>query len=320
MDITNKFMYNGIVEDRQDPLKLGRVRVRLVGIHNFNRQEVPIEALPWADTLFGTNINSIPKEGEWVLVYCQDGEPDYPVVLGVIPGIKLAEFNSQVGFGDPRTVEEKQNSPTWPEGTVAQKLDEPTTFRIGRADISDTPTKVANDDKEHVCNIQFDLMVDIYTVRMKVSSAIQWLRKQIESLFSATSESAFIQSVRAQIKQLLAKLKEIQKVLKEFNDFVLEIAKWTQQLKDLIAWILSLPTRLLVFLQECVNEFLSSVGAAVTGSFNVVDPSGSVATFSEVTKLVSTASETLSVAKETAENTVTVVAGVVAITDQFERV
>lgn len=320
MDMTNKFMYNGIVEDRQDPLKLGRVKVRLVGIHNFNREEVPTEALPWASTLFGTNVNSIPKEGEWVLVYCEDGDPDYPTVLGVIPGIKLAEANPQVGFGDPRTEEQKQNAPTWPAGTIAQKLDEPTTHRIGRADISDTPTKVANDDKEHVCNISYELMVDIYTARMKVSSAVQWLRSQIESLFSATSESAFVQSVRAQIKQFLAKLKEIQKVLKEFNDFVLEVAKWVQQLKDLIAWILSLPTRLLVFLQECVNQFLSSVGAAVTGSFSIVDSSGVSVTISEVTELVSTASSTLNTALETAENVVVVAGSAVAIADEFERV
>jgi len=313
----DKFIYNGIVEDRLDPLKLGRVRVRLVGIHNFNREEVPTDALPWASTLFGTNVNSIPKEGEWVLVYCEDGDPDYPTVLGVIPGIKLSESNPQVGFADPGT---NTNKPSWPEGTVAQKLDEPTTHRISRADISDTPTKVANDDKEHVCNISYELMVDIYTARMKVSSAVQWLRKQIESLFSATSESAFVQSVRAQIKQLLAKLKEIQKVLKEFNDFVLEVAKWVQQLKDLIAWILSLPTRLLVFLQECVNQFLSSVGAAVAGSFSIVDSSGVAVTISEVTELVSTASDTLNTAKETAENTVVVVGEVVSITNQFERV
>ena len=40
--------FAGVVEDRQDPLKLGRVRVRCLGYHTDDRNVLPTEDLPWA--------------------------------------------------------------------------------------------------------------------------------------------------------------------------------------------------------------------------------------------------------------------------------
>mgnify|MGYP000064003524 FL=1 len=38
----------GVVEDRQDPQKLGRVRVRCLGLHTDNLEKLPTADLPWA--------------------------------------------------------------------------------------------------------------------------------------------------------------------------------------------------------------------------------------------------------------------------------
>ena len=38
----------GVVEDRQDPQKLGRVRVRVVGLHTHNKEDLPTADLPWS--------------------------------------------------------------------------------------------------------------------------------------------------------------------------------------------------------------------------------------------------------------------------------
>ena len=34
-------MYQGVVEDRNDPLQLGRVKVRFVGLHTEVKQDLP---------------------------------------------------------------------------------------------------------------------------------------------------------------------------------------------------------------------------------------------------------------------------------------
>ena len=42
----NFIWFNGVVEDRNDPQKLGRLRVRCVGIHTDNKDDLPTADLP----------------------------------------------------------------------------------------------------------------------------------------------------------------------------------------------------------------------------------------------------------------------------------
>ena len=84
----NEFVtFQGIVEGRKDPAMMGRVRVRIFGLHS----EDKTETLPWAQVLMpvtGYRTNVVPKEGEWVFGYFQDGKNrQHPVIMGVHPGI-----------------------------------------------------------------------------------------------------------------------------------------------------------------------------------------------------------------------------------------
>lgn len=86
--------WTGIVENRMDPLQLGSVQVRIVGLHPIEGPEknlVPTEKLPWAQIILPTNgVRTVsgPREGEWVFGFFQDGEyAQMPVVLGVFSGI-----------------------------------------------------------------------------------------------------------------------------------------------------------------------------------------------------------------------------------------
>jgi len=90
----NKNVFEGQIEDIDDPLKLHRVRVRVFAFHNEDRKKVPTVALPWFSSLFAMNSSqsSIPKVGEWVLVYFPDPESaQYGYVMGTIPGIVAQE-------------------------------------------------------------------------------------------------------------------------------------------------------------------------------------------------------------------------------------
>lgn len=109
--------WKGVVEDRKDPIFLGRVRVRIFGWHTDDKQQLPTEDLPWAmpSLPFDNGRNPVGlKEGDWVWGFFMDGpEAQKPIVVGFIPGIDEDKANPEVGFFDP-TPDEQLNCESVP--------------------------------------------------------------------------------------------------------------------------------------------------------------------------------------------------------------
>ena len=132
--------WTGVVEDRKDPLKLGRCRVRCIGWHNPNKVELPTKYLPWASASIPINMPNVytPREGDMVFGFFLDGENSQePVMLGMFPGIPMKAANRQEGFNDPREPNELAEAPVKPyENAInyPRKIDEPTTSRLARND------------------------------------------------------------------------------------------------------------------------------------------------------------------------------------------
>ena len=68
--------WNGVVEDRKDPLMIGRCRVRILGWHTADKSELPTADLPWAQVVMpitsasqtGVGYTPVgPVEGTWVM-------------------------------------------------------------------------------------------------------------------------------------------------------------------------------------------------------------------------------------------------------------
>lgn len=111
----------GVVEDRKDPLYLGRVKVRCIGFHTDDKELIKTEELPWAEVIQPitsaaiSGVGQSPTglvEGTHVFGFFKDGaEGQEPVVLGSSGGIPEDFANPDRGFYDSRSYIERKNSP-----------------------------------------------------------------------------------------------------------------------------------------------------------------------------------------------------------------
>jgi hypothetical protein len=138
------YWFVGVVEDRQDPEKMGRVRVRCFGWHTEDKKKVPTEALPWAHPMIPINHPAAyaPKEGDMVFGFFMDGQAaQNPVIMGTFPGKPEKKPDYQNGFSDPgQNLSSRPKKPA--DGAEAypksKYLKEPTTSRLSRENTDGT--------------------------------------------------------------------------------------------------------------------------------------------------------------------------------------
>ena len=114
--------FSGVVEDRQDPLKTGRCRVRILGQHTENKSILPTADLPWALCVLpitASGVSGIGQsatgllEGSWVFGFFRDGQyRQEPIILGSLPGRPTNLADNRKGFNDPNEIYPKyKNEP-----------------------------------------------------------------------------------------------------------------------------------------------------------------------------------------------------------------
>lgn len=107
----------GVVENRNDPLNIGRCQVRIYGFHTESLSNIPTEDLPWAHPVHSLNTRSFatPKEADVVFGFFADGRSaQYPIMMGIIPGIENNTRETGSGYHDLRTQDRIKVSPKKP--------------------------------------------------------------------------------------------------------------------------------------------------------------------------------------------------------------
>jgi len=104
--------FTGVIEDRNDPDALGRVRVRCLGFHTEDLNDIPTNDLPWATVMHPVTDPSMQGlghtpsflvEGSWVIGFFADAkERQQPIIMGSLPGIPTNRPDYTKGFNDPR--------------------------------------------------------------------------------------------------------------------------------------------------------------------------------------------------------------------------
>lgn len=101
----------GVVEDRNDPEQIGRVRVRCLGYHTEDVVALPTVDLPWAHVMHPVTdpsmhgLGNTPAwlvEGAWVIGFWRDAEFQQPLIIGTLPGNPENDSDPTSGFNDPR--------------------------------------------------------------------------------------------------------------------------------------------------------------------------------------------------------------------------
>jgi len=120
MGLDGFIWFVGVVEDRNDPDQLGRVRVRCLGFHTDNLTALPTADLPWAHVMHPVtdpsmhgmgNSPSFLIEGSWVVGFFRDSkEKQQPLIIGTLPGVPKSVADPTKGFNDPRHQDSTQTN------------------------------------------------------------------------------------------------------------------------------------------------------------------------------------------------------------------
>ena len=139
----------GVVENRNDPAKLGRVQVRCLGFHTEDLTDIPSADLPWAHVMMPVtdpsmqglgNTPSFLVEGSWVVGFFRDAnEKQQPVIMGSLPGNPLNEPDITKGFNDL-----SGNYPSEYRFESGHGLDESDVSRLARDEDAETHLSLIN--------------------------------------------------------------------------------------------------------------------------------------------------------------------------------
>jgi len=128
---TNSFsgIYRGVIEDNNDPEKLGRCRIRIWGIHTEVKEAdelegIPTENLPWSEpclgliegSVSGAGMFSVPLNGSHVFLFFEGGNWQSPRYFATVPGLPVDTPDTKVGFNDPAGEfprEDRLGEPDW---------------------------------------------------------------------------------------------------------------------------------------------------------------------------------------------------------------
>lgn len=98
-------VYRARVEDNEDPLHIGRVKIRVPMLHGFEENGVSKKNLPWASYCsnsggYGYGSFLVPEVGEYVFVVFEDNDSYKPVYIGSSFGAGSSAPKKYISNGD----------------------------------------------------------------------------------------------------------------------------------------------------------------------------------------------------------------------------
>ena len=194
----------GVIEDRFDPEKLGRVRVRWLGYHTEDKEKILTKDLPWAQVMQSVGGSSMAGvgdapvnlvEGSWVVGFFRD--PDSlqdPIVIGTMPGMNTTTALAGGGGkkwgqsrGQYKTFEQPQNygDNKTIEGSETQYKDFEKGFfdpTYDQADIPHPPSELTSSSAKGYAEVPSEYILFDYTDANLYPRVLNWSPELIKDI------------------------------------------------------------------------------------------------------------------------------------------
>ena len=281
-DLVKLNNWTGVVEDYDDPLKTGRLRVRINGFHNINKTVLPTDCLPWAMVALPVNGSTTvtgPKVGDWVIGFFFDRESaQLPVVTHVLPGINTVVVKQPVG------------APQMPDGEIYDRPGQPSLPPLGRGVVQFTAIDTSNRSRAHVCDISYEVDQTVGAMKNLYGPIVDAIRKLINVVVGTSNydPTGLVKQAIEFARQIVRFIKDVTSTLKKIQETIDGYLTVLKKVSAMITYLRSLPERALSFLTGCLENLYKTLRAGVTSLFAFDGDSGF---FGEVGELLNTISE-----------------------------
>ena len=292
--------FTGLVAQIGDKSKLGLVRIRIVGVHSLDESLCPTETLPWAQVVLpatGAHTTSGPVPGDWVYGFFQDGDfGQIPTITHIFPGVespqsramyeKVAEIERNQGTApdrepaydyrtdgadtDPAVLKHEVDTFGYYPRTsqIFRKLEDATSYRSARGVYEGTLTEINNNRLVEACDVTEEIKTALAWARLNDNVIIKGLTTALKALImsiAGTDLSGLISSAIYYIKLIVRWINWIRDIIRYIDDWVQVVNYLVNKVKEIVAFIMSLPARFIQFLRTCLAYFLSSLSRFLNG-------------------------------------------------------
>jgi hypothetical protein len=187
-------------------------------------------------------------------------------------------------------------------------------YATGNGAKADTGLKKSNQTLSHACDSDTYVSKTVYQIGALGGKIVKAIRDAIKAILAFLGINPSSAAITSKIKKIAQWIKDQLKFVKEIQEFINGYVIYINAIKELIAYILSLPAQLLAFFSDCLSllrkQLAQGFASALVGTEDITLVDDVKAVIKEVENTIDAAKEVIATVAQTAA---TVVASVTTL-------